>query len=324
MFSGLGIDLSDHHLRLSQASIFGHIGSVHEIELPEGLVVDEAIVKQDELKKLLAENLTSLHIPRGMRTTVLVPESRVFSHGVLLDGALRGGELRARARQLAQREIPVPFAGAQTCVSEVAKEGDKIRATVYVAPKEIFAPLSSVFQPPACAPIAMEANSKALLRLLQRFAGKTLTAARGTLVGIVDVGHSWTSVSLYTHAGSSVFSRTIPHHLKGRPDPKDPQLPERVVDSVVETVKETVLFFEGQQMKIGQFVFAGVEAQDDRLKEKLAKEQLLMPIHLVGDVVAVGGLSKKQVHTFGAAIGAAVRAAFPLGYSRQHNFLNCS
>lgn len=324
MFSGLGIDLSDHHLRLSQASVFGRIGPVHEIELPEGLVVDEAIVKPEELKQLLAQKLTSLHIPRGMRTTVLVPESRVFSHSVLLDGALRGVELRARARELAQREIPVPFAGAQTCVSEGAKEGDKIRATVYVAQREVFTPLSNVFQPPACTPIAMEANSKALLRLLQRFGGKTLPAARGTLVGIVDVGHSWTSVSLYTPAGSNVFSRTIPHHLKGRLDPQAVQLPERVVDSVVGTVKEIVLFFEGKQMKIGQFVFAGVEAQDDRLKEKLAREELAVPMQMVGDVVEVDGLSKKQVHTFGAAIGAAVRAAFPLRYSNQYNFLNCS
>lgn len=318
----IGIDLSDHHLRIARLGWGRSSMRLEEIELPEGFVVDEKIVQPVELKAFVQKELKRREFTDSKRRAcVLVPESRVFSHSLLLPLTTRYAERQARARDLAQREIPIPFTRAQIAYSEGAKEAGQVRGTMYAVEKDVFEPLISTFGD-SLHLIAMEANSKALLRVLQRFGKQHIhTLIPESLIAMVDIGHSWTSITLYTHEGSNLFSRTLPHRLKEKVDLKHPLLPKRIVDMIIDTLRETMVFYESQKKKIGMVVFAGVEAQDDRLKTEIAEQKIPLQAFLIWEIVKIGGVSKQQVHTFGACIGAALRCARVRQYGYQHNFL---
>lgn len=322
--TGLGIDVSDHHLRLAQVGFFGSVLRVHEVVLPEGLIVDDQVEKPDDLKAILKDTFTTLGLSdHPYRTSVLVAESRVFSHSVLIQGSVKGEERKTRAREAAQREIPVPFSQAQVCTALGGKEGDQTRMAVCVIEKKVFEPLHAVFSGGLLRLVAMEANTKSLFRVLTKYAGETLqTIPLGSLIAIVDVGHAWTTLSLYRRSGENVFSRTIPNGLKEKINGKTIELSKGVVDSIIGTINETVLFFEQTQKRVGLVIFAGVEAQDDRFKETLSKGDEKFPTHLISDIIKIEGISKIQLHAFGSAIGVALRSARPGAYQQQHNFLS--
>ncbi|MFA4922775.1 MAG: pilus assembly protein PilM [Ignavibacteriaceae bacterium] len=321
--TGLGIDLSDHHLRVAQVGFFGSVRRLEETVLPEGLVVDEQVKKPEDLKVILKDKLAALGLTnRPYRTTVLVPESRVFSHTVLLPISIKGEERKIRARDAAQREIPIPFSQAQVCTSFGGREGEEIRATVYAVAGQVFDPLHSLFVGGILSLVAMEANTKALLRLLTTFGLSALqTSPSGSLIAIVDVGHAWTTFSLYTRIGSNLFSRTIPHAGREKTSTDKNELTQTTVDTIVETMRETMLFFKQKNQSIGIIVLGGVEAQDDRFKEKLGSVKGEYSTHLISDVVQLRGVSASQLHAFGGAIGAALRSIKPWKNAYQHNFL---
>lgn len=321
--TGLGIDLSDHHLRLAQVGLFGSVHRLEEVVLPEGLVVDEQVEKLDELKTILKERLHTFELTnRSYRTTVLVPESRVFSHSGLISTDVKREERKSRALDAAQREIPVPFSQAQVCVSFGGKEDDQIRVTVYAVARQVFDSLHAAFAESTLRLVAMEANTKALLRLISTFGNEMLQKiAPDSLIAIVDVGHAWTTLSLYTRAGSSVFSRTIPHTRKKKMNVVKTMLPDDTVDTIVETLRETVLFFEQKHLLIGCVVLGGVEAKDERFREKLGNDEKKIPTCLISEVVKLRGISEGQLHAFGSAIGAALRSSKPWQHAYQHNFL---
>jgi len=318
-FTGLGIDLSDHHLRLAQVNIFGHIKKLEEIKLPEGIVVDEKVVKPEELKTILSQTLQKKGFGNGpYRTTLLIPESRVFSHSMLLEAKLKREERLALARDFAQKEIPIPFSQATLCFSPGGRENGKIRTKVYVAHKEVLNPLLQAVDHPALRVKAVEANTKSLFRLLMRFDQETKQT--NDLIGIVDVGHSWTTMAFYSNTGSSLVSRTIPH-----PKPKAEKrqvgsyLDPATVDKILGTLKETVVFFQQEERKIGIIVFGGVEAQDPLLKSQA--KQLEVPSFLMAERVSLKRIADVHIQVFGSAIGAAFRSMSPRTYSNQHNFL---
>ena len=168
----------------------------------------------------------------------------------------------------------------------------------------------------------MEANTKALLRLLTMSGSQRREdATPGSLMAMVDVGNAWSTLSLYSRLGMNVFSRTIPHATKGKPIPKNGELPEAAVDSIIATLKETVLFFEQKHLSIGSVILGGVESQDDRFKKKFEQDKTSFEIRLISDLVKMEGVSKNQLHAFGSAIGAALRSAHPSKYKQHYNFL---
>lgn len=315
--SGIGVDISDHHVRIAQMSAFGSVQKLMEIELPEGLVQDEKVVEGDKLKEIVSTRLKKEElVDGGLKTTLLVPESRVFASSMLLPSTKRGEEARHEAIDRAQREIPIPFEQAVPVVSFGAKTDGQTRTTVYAIEKDVFAGLKNIFDPPHFRPVAMEANSKALLRLFQRHGKSSLQVKDAkTLIGLVDIGHSWATISAYLSDGSNLFSRTISFHRIGGASKESAKLSQATIDFIHSTIEEVVVYFTEKQVKIGFFLFAGVEAEDDRFKKEETFYQM-------GDVVEVSGQKKRVIHIFGAAIGAAIRSAHPLQYRHQHNFIN--
>jgi Tfp pilus assembly PilM family ATPase len=313
--SGIGVDISNHHVRIAQMTAFGSIQKLIEIDLPEGLVQDEQVVRAVELKEIVNKRLEKEGLLNGgLRTTLLVPESRVFASSLLLPATKKGEEARHEAIDRAQREIPIPFEQAVVVVSQGAKQEQEIRQTVYAIDKSVFDGLKQVVDPAHTRLIAMEANSKALLRLFQRYGQSNLQVKDSkTLIGLVDIGHSWATISLYLKDGSNLFSRTLSY--KSTLGAKDTaRLPQATVDLIHSTIEEVMVYFSEKQTTIGLFLFAGVEAEDERFK----KEGLF---YQMGDVVTIGDQKKRAIHTYGAAIGAAMRSVHPFQYSHQHNFI---
>ena len=135
--SGLGIDVSEHHVRFALVSFFGGVKHVQEIVLPEGYVVDEKIVKQEELKALIQEQLKTIRpfIASSVRTTILVPESRVFSAEILVELHQDEEMALAEATRLAQKKIPIPFGQAYLSASWGEKISDQKRVNIYTSPR---------------------------------------------------------------------------------------------------------------------------------------------------------------------------------------------
>ncbi len=322
--SGIGIDLSDHHIRLAKVGFFGRVVHLEEVVLKEGLVVDDKIEQVDQLKHILADRLNTLNLHgAGYHTTVLVPESRVFSSSFLTEDSVKDSGAMIRAKTQAQRDIPIPFSQARVDVSQGRKEQGGIRTTVYAVEERILKALEDVVAMPLLRPLAFEANTKALFRLFQCFGNKRLQDAGHTaVVVIVDVGHSWTTVSFYGLGGSNLFSRTIPHHHRMEVSRGSRLLSSDVVNSIIETIRETMVFFTCKQFTIQAFLLAGVEAADAQLVQKIrAVHQAEIHPQGIAEVVAIPGVKAQDVNRFGSAIGAALRAAKPWRYTYQHNFL---
>jgi hypothetical protein len=170
----------------------------------------------------------------------------------------------------------------------------------------------------------MEANSKALFRLMKAHGPKTLKPKAPTdLLGIVDVGHSWATISFYTFKGSSVFSRTVSYRkVDDGPESKQKDLlPAKAAELISSTIKESVLYFEEKGNKIALIALSGVEATHQTVLDSVAGLQKQIIVKPIGQIIRMPNASPEQVHTFGAAIGAATRSTHLYRYSYQHNFI---
>ena len=320
--SGVGIDISDHHIRMAQISYFNRIEYLHEIVLPDGLVQDEKIVKTAELKKLLQEQIKSSPFAKTkIKTTILVPESRVFSSSFVLKGKQKGEEMKLEAMKRGQKDIPLPFGQAITSISQGSSEDGGVRTTVYAAQKEIVKNIQDLFDPNIFKVHSMEANTKALFRLCKKLVHTGLPTEEKNLIGIVDIGHSWTTISLYTPRGSSVFSRTFSYQKSVSQDQNSALLSQKTVDMIISTILESVVYFDENGMKASLFILAGVEATSQNLIAASKKIKDKTSIKQIGQIVKVPGITPEQVHTFGPAIGAAIRSVHSHKYSYQHNFI---
>ncbi len=129
--SGLGVDISEHHVRFAKVNLFNKIEWLHEITLPEGLVVDERVVKAEDLKKIIEEAIKKTPIAGSrLKTTLLMPESRVFSTSFILEDGFEQATFTREALSRAQKDIPVPFGQAQTSVSKAGREEKGTRVGV--------------------------------------------------------------------------------------------------------------------------------------------------------------------------------------------------
>ena len=323
--TGIGIDLSEHHIRLARIGLFGRVVSLHETILDEGLVIDERVEQSDKLKKILSNQLRAigLHGER-FRTTALLAESRVFSSSFLMSEKVKDPGAFEYAKTQAQRDIPIPFSQARMDVSQGYKETGGIRTTVYAVEKSIAEAVESTMDIPTLRLVALEANTKALFRLFQRYGKKgAVIRDEKALVAILDVGHSWTTVALYSAAGSNFFSRTIPHSRAKKIRATSGRLSPEVIEMIVSTIEETMIFFQQKQFPLSTFLLGGVEVMDGRLIEKIRKRKLSqIEPQGIADVLQIAGVEKAEdIYRFGAAIGAGLRALQSWRYEYQHNFI---
>ncbi|MBI4599162.1 pilus assembly protein PilM [Candidatus Uhrbacteria bacterium] len=323
--SGVGIDVSDHHVRLARVSRWGRVRAVRELTLPEGCVEDEQVRDPKHLRTFLESALARGPFSRrAFPAVLLVPESRVFSSQVSLSAGVARGAWQEEARRRAQQDIPLSFTHARVSFESMADKSVGPRVTAYAAEEAVVEGLLAAVGLPSFAMAAAEANTKAVWRLCRRFAPHVRPAPR-ELLGIVDVGHTWATIAFYADGGSCLFSRTFRVHPPSTKRGTDALLSgipsKRSVDMILETIQDSVVYFEPRGWRVSCVVLAGVEAAHKTVLEACAKVRPELPMFPIGKVVRVPGLSPREVHAYGAALGAALRAACPRRFSADHTFI---
>ena len=319
--SGVGIDVSEHHIRLAQMNVFGRVKHTYEFSLPEGLVHDEAVVDLKSLKTFFHKEIQRSVFVKGKRpATLLLPDSRIFSSSFFLPYKCKGQTLIQEAREQAQKEIPLPFENATITLSQTHKEERGFHTAVYAVQKSILDDFRSIFEEYFFLR-ASETNSKALLRLLMVFLPKKQRpSGQKDLIGIVDIGHTWSTISFYTPYGLTLFSRSTPHELKEIK--QEIILPKKSADLLIDMVRESVLYFEQNGYRIPLIVLGGTQTLYKNIQQTLAKELPQCSSAFIASLVHVPGFQGKQLDAFGACIGAAMRSVHPRYYAHEHNFIH--
>ncbi len=322
--AGIGIDVSDHHIRLAWVSHSGTPKGLYELSLTPGLIVDDRIVKPKALRKEIValfakSNLDQIEAPK----VVLLPESRMFSTSFPLPRDVKGEELIGSAQRMGQRSIPIPFRQAVVDVAQGEVTDDQVMTGVFVVQHEVFDPLISVFAHERRPLVAVEGNNLALFHLYQQFGEKAVRhLSEKELVMIVDVGHRWTNITLYDKIGMSIFSRSIAlRKLTDSSRGVSKKLTSEAITHICVATKETLAYFTAAGYAVKLALVAGVEGEQKDIYQTCAKELNPFPVIRIGDAVTVPDASPTDVHVFGAAIGAGLRAASARHYAPRHNFL---
>ena len=322
--TGVGIDVSEHHIRLAHVSWLGSVKDTFEIELPDGLIVDDKVVRPEEIKKILKQKLGKVSWAQSpLRTTLLIPDSRVFYSGFMLPKSLKGDALQTEALSRAQKQIPVPFSKARTDITQGDRLDDSVRTTVYAVEQEVINGFQDIFSETPLNIMAIEANSKAVFRLVQKYPHndqKNEKNSEGVIV-VADLGRQWMTMSVYTQKGSCLYSRSVSYAHSSKENNDKEEVSKSVVDIVSGALQETVIYSTKNGMKIQHVLLSGVEAWGksfELLSKKKIEEVSLVRL---GDILSVHYMSAKDVHVFGAAVGAALRASFPMRYGYQHNLI---
>jgi hypothetical protein len=324
-FTGVGIDISEHHIRFAQVSLFRRVKVLQEVELPDGLIVDERVQDAEKVKKLLNKKFASSALKGcDCRATLLIPESRVFSFSFILPKGLKKDQIVVEAKKIAQREIPIPFSKADVSVSQGSAEEGGVRTTLYAVDSELAAGFKDVVRATPFRLIAMEANTKSVLRLIGTFQKNAQIPKKAKdLIVIVDVGHSWTSISAYTLKGSNVYSRSFSHHSLAHTHTDGKHgLSQSIVDTIIETIDEVMVYFQQRERTVTSVYLSGFEALDRKLNIGLKKiTSKEVPVQPLSDNIKLSGVDSEKMHQFGSAIGAAIRSSSPFLYNYQHNLL---
>ena len=321
--TGIGIDISEHHIRIAKVSIFGGVKKLEEIELPDGLIVDEKVEKLDEVKKIVSEKIKKSFSSTPVRATLLFPESRVFSSSFILPKSVKKAQVLEESKKIAQKEIPIPFLIAQVSASQGGTESGGTRTTLYAVESEHAAGFQNIVSTTPFNLIVVEANTKSILRLVSKYRDKKhLPKSSKELIIVIDVGHSWGSVAAYTLRGSSVFSRSISYKSLSKDKEGQGKLSGEVVDSIVGTIRKVMVYFNQREQKVVSIYVSGFEALDKKLNTELEKiSSKETPVLLLSKVIKLANVDDNKLHKFGASIGAALRSVSPRRYAYQHNLL---
>lgn len=322
MFTGLGIDISDHHIRIAEVSFFGVVKRMHERELPKGVVIDEKIQKPDALRLELEKLLETIPSSgRGkQKVTLLIPESNVFSSSFILPRSVGREALEKESLVQGQKDIPMSAEQGYVTISQGEKVEGGIRTTLYLSPKEVIDSLKEVARHEGLELVAMEANTKALFRTVKKHLPSSLRPVNvDQRVVVVDVGNSWTTISMYTPTGANIFSRTMKHKNETSLEERE-VLSGEAIEAITSGLKESMLYFQKQGASISMVVLAGVEAKSPGLQKALEQFTKETSVQLIGDAINIKGVTAEELHTYGGAIGAAMRSVQPFRYRKQHNF----
>lgn len=332
LFGGIGIDVSEHHVRLVEVNHFGQIKSKVEIELPEGLVKDEQVIDVEAVAKEIQKIVERKGI-RAQRGVLLLPESRVFSTSFRLSVDIKKDELEEEARLLAQKEIPIPLSQTMISVSKGGQNQDGIRTTLYAVEQEVYKGFVELLKETPIQLVAVEANTKGVHRLIMKHAQDSLKEKdkrsrekqemEELVMLVVEIGHTWSTLSVYTPKGANLYSRSISYQNLGKSVLENGELSKEIVEILLEAINDLVVYLSQQDVCLAKIYLSGVEALDKQFVSSM-ETQFKQKVETVWirDIFTLLSLEKESIHQFAPAIGAAIRAARPHQYAYQHNFLS--
>lgn len=307
--TGVGIDISDEHVRMAIVNRRGIPKGVYEVELPKGFIVDDAVANSGGLLKQLQSFMSQAGMDGRKKhpTTLLVPESRVFTASFVLPADTSTADIEEEATLEAQRTIPIPFRDAIVEVVSGVRSKEGRRVTVFAAHQDLLEGLALGFSIESLSIISAESNNLAIMRLFNRFGHRALRPrSLNELLIIVDIGSVWTNITVYDKINTVVLSRSVE---RGHPQ------------SICETLNEIRMYFVQEGFKVPVILLAGVNGADPKLDAECKKVMPKVGTYHIGEVIGVPGTSSEHIHAFGAAIGAGMRAADPKSYKSNHNFL---
>lgn len=323
--SGIGIDVSDHHIRIAYVNHSGIPVGLYELVLSPGYIVDDKIEKPKELKEQIKKLLVKSGISDiSADTTILVPESRVFSTSFVMSAdKISKEEKKAKMIEKGQEDIPMPFKDAFIAFRDGAKVSEGVRGTVLAVQKDILNSLQTVFAGEQFPLVAVESNNKAVDRLYANFGLPEFLITEDTqMLMIVDIGHRWTNITVYDITGATVFSRSIAvRKLTDKSGGKLKLITKDVLIKICGAIKEAHKFFSESGYSIPFIIIAGVEGGQPNVAELCDKSIKSSKVIRMGSVVSIPNISEKELQIYGSAIGAALRSVKQHKYRKDHNFI---
>lgn len=292
---GIGIDISETHVRVARVSYFGRVLELWETEIPTGLVRDDKIIDTEVLHVLLRKNdffrkQTFLHEHVG----IVIPDSRVFHASVSVEKQQKDA-MEDQARLLAQREIPLPFPSAYVLTAFSINQ-QKIQADVEAVERETIDNLIATISHNHVQLVVIEARSRALWRL-----AKACHVVFDALVGFIDITENWITVNLFEKE-RCVYSRSIRQKKEFLMSHSD---------FITHLLDEIVLYYQQRDVKIDRFIFSGTVLVDQVLQKQIETWTGNVKKSFFNEFISLKGVHQelKQQFVFSAAIGTALYAA---------------
>ena len=318
--NGLGIDVSDNHIRVAKLSHDGSVSVLKESPLPAGIIIDDLIVKEELFQSHLLGFISKDQELAGsdVRVTALVPDSRVFIGTFWLPASAKEATRQSEALRRGQTVIPVPFKSARVDVEFGGVIDEQLATAVFASETRVISRIESGIGALKMPLAAIEMDAAATHRLIVD--ARRNPDEKEAIATIVDFGRNWINVTLFDELHLPIFSRAIRvKSLRNDEANSENKLSATEIRKICDIVSETIQYFRGAEGSISIFLAGkggGVPEIVSICKEQLASYH----VSSVSEAVSLPGVSPEDVQAFAAAIGAAKRAIRPRKYKQHHNF----
>lgn len=304
-FTGLGIDITENEVRVAHVSRFGRIISLHAFPLPVGVMVDERVADEKQFIAAVEDGFKTISFPvLPLCTTILIPESRVFSSCFDTQDILTPENKFRLFQKNAQKDIPIPEAQSAWFLEQNhAKTANAFQTCAYAVEKTVLQGFTSGFSPKQFLPLIAEPKSAAFVRLLHRAGVSGNHANVADAIGLIDPGSNWTTISIYSKTGINLISRSLAVPKNSASDL------DEYAKTILGTFDEMNMYMKRIGKELHAYVLVGELSSYAGLAEKLSVSQSEVSIHTISDAVPMNTVSKEDVERYGAAIGAAFRSA---------------
>ncbi len=321
----IGIEISDHHVRLAHLSSSLSLKGLHEVVIPHGDIIDDRVINPKRAADLVTELFTSGKIAtKSAGATLIIPESRAFS------ASFRAAEGRVEdqipdLKKRAQQKIPIPFQKSSVGVYVPKPErGETPMVGLFAIQKEIVQAYEQiVIHNPQITLEFAEPAHMSIYRALLPVLGDPAKAYPETQVDLlVDIGYRWINIVVYNRHGLAIFSRSMairPHTDTGTGELI--QLDADMLKSITDAVNETMTFLKKRKFTIPKLILAGTEASTEKTLAACQGAILDTDIEQVGALMALPDVEPQMTHKFLAAIGAGMRKKHRQGIESEPNFL---
>ena len=308
--TGLGIDITENEVRVAHASRFGKILSLHAIPVPPGVIHDERVADEAQFLAAVEDGFKTISFSTlPLCTTILIPESRVFSSCFSIPDVLNADNQQRMFLKHAQKDIPIPESQAAWFLEQDHVSVSKLFQTcAYAVEKSILKGFASGFPLTRSEPLIAEPKSAAFVRLLHRAGVSGNHQNVADVIGLIDPGSNWTTISIYSKTGINLISRSLAVPKNSSSNTED------FAQMILGTFEELGAYMKVLGKELHAYVLVGDLSAYAGLAEKLSVSQSAVSIHTISDAVPMKSVSKEDVERFGAAIGAAFRSA-----SGQHH-----
>jgi len=321
LLSGLGVGFTERSIQIAHMDCFGRVLAVEQKALKTGIVVDDFVLDPEALKKELSGLLKKMGLGgKSLRTSVLVPDSRVYTYTMLVDLDIPKDERESVVFNAAQKQIPLPLDTARTVVFPGKKEQDKIRMTLYAAESVILDKIEACFEPSDFQVVSLDMRTKSAFQFAMHGLAPHHQVPKGC-VGILEFEQSWVTFSFYAQSGACLLSQSISLTESGAKKKKSDALSKEDVDTIIRVFDEIVLYLESIPHEIGMLLVSGDHAEIDEWIDVFKKQAKEYEVDSMQDLLMSIPKTKKIDRMFGTVLGASLRAAKPWNYSDQHNFL---